>query len=42
MDKINEYELHKRVVLIKIYNVCMKIFNSRLTMQQKNQNSEMV
>ena len=35
MEKINEYELHKRVVLIKIYNACLKIYNSRLSMQQK-------
>ena len=36
MNKINEYELNKRVVLIKIYDFCLKIKNSRLPMYQKN------
>ena len=36
MDTINEIELHKRVVLIKIYDFCLKIKNSRLPMNQKN------
>ena len=36
MNKINEYEFNKRVVLIKIYDFCLKIKNSRLPMYQKN------
>ena len=35
MKIINEYELHKKVVLIKIYELCCKIVNSRLSIEQK-------
>lgn len=36
METINEIELHKKVVLIKIYDFCLRIKNSRLPMYQKN------